>query len=192
MNTPLTNSPTTKTATNGHHGSAAAPAVRPNPQVQERASRRRFTAAYKTRILKEADACHKPGELGALLRREGLYSSTLANFRKLRQAGKLGEKNTAQAHKQRQDKEAARQRDARRLAALEAENHKLRVLLELQKKVAALLDLSVDETRSDEEPIPVGICICVREDALSFPAGGRPAKPPRRIRSLYPVYWDRL
>ncbi len=149
MNTPLTDNPTTKTATNEQHSSAASPASRPNPQVQERVSRRRFTADYKMRILKEADACHKPGDLGALLRREGLYSSTLANFRKLREQGKLGEKNTAQAHKQRQDKEAARQRDARRLAALEAENHKLRVLLELQKKVAALLDLSLGETQSD-------------------------------------------
>ena len=131
MNTPLTDSPTTKFATNGDQPPTLS---RPNPQVPERASRRRFTSAYKLRILKEADACHKPGELGALLRREGLYSSTLVNFRKLRAAGQLGEKNTAQAHKQRQDKEAARQRDARRMAALEAENQKLRVLLELPKK----------------------------------------------------------
>ena len=149
MHTPLTDNPTTKIAMNGQRSSASAPSLRPDPQVQERPTRRRFTTAYKTRILTEADACHKPGELGALLRREGLYSSTLANFRKLREAGKLGEKNTAQAKQQRQDKEAARQRDARRLAALEAENHKLRVLLELQKKVAALLDLSLAETQSD-------------------------------------------
>lgn len=123
--------------------------MRPNPQVPERASRRRFTAAYKLRILKEADACHKPGELGALLRREGLYSSTLANFRKLREAGQVGEKNTVAAHKQRHDKEAARQRDTRRMAALEAENQKLRVLLELQKKVAALLDLALAATQGE-------------------------------------------
>ena len=146
MNTPLTDSLTTKFATNGHTPSTPS---RPNPQVQERACRRRFTAAYKLRILKEADACHKPGELGALLRREGLYSSTLANFRKLRDADQLGEKNTVQAHKQRKDKEASRQRDARKMAALEAENQKLRVLLELQKKVAALLDLTLAETRSE-------------------------------------------
>ena len=145
MNTPLTDSPTTRLANNGHQPSPPSPAFRPNPQVQERASRRRFTAAYKLRILKEADTCTKPGELGALLRREGLYSSTLANFRKLRQAGQLAEKNMAQAQKQRQDKEAVRQRDVRRLAALEAENQKLRVLLELQKKVAALLDLTLTE-----------------------------------------------
>ncbi len=145
MNTPLTDNPATKFANNGH---APSTALRPDPQVPERASRRRFTTAYKARILKEADACTQPGELGALLRREGLYSSTLANFRKLRTAGKLGETNPAQAQ-QRKDKEAARQRDARRLAALETENQKLRVLLELQKKVAALLDLSLAETPSE-------------------------------------------
>jgi transposase len=148
MNMPLTNNPTTQFATNGHLPNASSPTVRPDPQVQERPTRR-FTAAYKARILKEADACSKPGELGALLRREGLYSSTLANFRKLREAGQLGEKNPAQAHQQRKDKEAARQRDARRIAALETENQKLRVLLELQKKVATLLDLSLGETHSE-------------------------------------------
>ncbi len=148
MNTPLTDSPTTKSATNGHQPLTPSTSIRPNPQVPERPSRRRFTAAYKLRILKEVDACSQPGELGALLRREGLYSSTLANFRKLREAGKLGEKNPAQAQ-QRKDKEAARQRDARRIAALETENQKLRVLLELQKKVAALLDLTLAETKSE-------------------------------------------
>ena len=146
MTMPMTNNPTTQFATNGH---LPAPTERPDPQVVQHPTRRRFTAAYKARILKEADACSKPGELGALLRREGLYSSTLANFRKLREAGKLGEKNPAQAHKQRQDKEAARQRDARRIAALEAENQKLRVLLDLQKKVATLLDLTLGETKSE-------------------------------------------
>lgn len=146
MNTPLTDSSTTRFANNGHTLPTPSTPFCPDPQVPERASRRRFTAAYKLRLLKEADACAKPGELGALLRREGLYSSTLANFRKLREAGQLGEKNTAQAQKQRKDKEASRQRDARRLAALETENQKLRVLLELQKKVAALLDLTLSET----------------------------------------------
>jgi transposase len=117
-------------------------ASRPDPQVSERATRRRFTVAYKLRILKEADACHKPGELGALLRREGLYSATLASFRKQHADGKLVVKNAQQAHRQRQDKAAKRQREARRIAALEAENHKLRLLLDLQKKVAALLDIA--------------------------------------------------
>ena len=53
--------------------------------------RRRFPAAYRLRILKEVDACKKPGEVGALLRREGLYSSLLTNWRRQREAGALRE-----------------------------------------------------------------------------------------------------
>ncbi len=114
---------------------------RPDPEVTQRAPRRSFTVAEKLRILAEADACKQSGQLGALLRREGLYSSTLANFRKQRDEGKLG-KDPAQVRKQRLDKEAARQRDLRKIAHLEAENKKLKVLLELQKKVAELMSLA--------------------------------------------------
>lgn len=128
--------PSNNGTVHSHGGSS-----RPDPQVTERATRRRFTVAYKLRILKEADACRKPGELGTLLRREGLYSATLASFRKQQADGKLIVKNASQVQRQRQDKAAKRQRDARRMAALEAENQKLRILLDLQKKVAALLDL---------------------------------------------------
>ena len=60
----------------------------PNPEVVERARRRQFTAAYKVRIMREADSC-EPGQLGALLRREGLYSSHLANWRQQREQGQL-------------------------------------------------------------------------------------------------------
>jgi len=115
-------------------------ANRPDPQVTQRATRRRFSAADKLRILAEADACQQPGQLGALLRREGLYSSSFASFRKQRDEGKLG-KDPNQVRQQRRDKEAARQRDARKIAHLEAENKKLRILLDLQKKVAELLSL---------------------------------------------------
>lgn len=116
---------------------------RPDPQVAQRAPRRRFTAADKLRILAEADACNQPGQLGALLRREGLYSSTLASFRKQRDEGKLG-RDPDQLRQQRREKEAARQRDARKIAQLEAENKKLKILLDLQKKVAELMNLPLD------------------------------------------------
>ena len=56
----------------------------PDPEVSAKAQRRRFPAEYRLRILKEADACRKPGEVGALLRREGLYSSLLTNWRRQR------------------------------------------------------------------------------------------------------------
>ena len=129
---------------NGHAPAALQtepPASHPDPQVTQRAARRSFTAADKLRIIAEAEACNQPGQLGALLRREGLYSSTIASFRKQRDEGKLG-KDPAQLKQQRREKEAARQRDLRKIASLEAENKKLKVLIELQKKVAELMSLT--------------------------------------------------
>ena len=62
-------------------------AAEPDPEVVPRAQRRMFTAEYKLRILAEAEACHQPGEIGALLRREGLYSSLLDKWRRQRRKG---------------------------------------------------------------------------------------------------------
>lgn len=61
----------------------------PDPEVSERAARRRFTAEYKLRVLRQADACAGTGELGALLRREGLYSSHLTTWWRQREQGSL-------------------------------------------------------------------------------------------------------
>ena len=72
----------------GAMASAGRPPV-PDPEVPAKATRRRFTAEYKLRIVTEADACKRPGELGALLRREGLYSSHVSSWRKQREAGSL-------------------------------------------------------------------------------------------------------
>ena len=66
------------------------PATPPDPEVPEKPERRKFTARYKLRILAEADRCTRPGEIGALLRREGLYSSHLSNWRRKRREGTLG------------------------------------------------------------------------------------------------------
>ena len=63
----------------------------PDPEVPATVQRRRFSAEYRLRILTQADACKKPGEVGALLRREGLYSSLLTNWRRQREAGALRE-----------------------------------------------------------------------------------------------------
>ena len=63
----------------------------PDPEVPATVQRRRFSAAYRLRILKAVAACKKPGEVGALLRREGLYSSLLTNWRRQREAGALRE-----------------------------------------------------------------------------------------------------
>ena len=69
-------------ATGAFGPTATSAATAPDPEVPAKAQRRRFTAEYRLRILKQADACKRPGELGALLRREGLYSSHLANWRR--------------------------------------------------------------------------------------------------------------
>ena len=77
-------------ATGAFGPTATSAATAPDPEVPAKAQRRRFTAAYRLRILKQAaDACKRPGELGALLRREGLYSSHLANWRRQREQGAL-------------------------------------------------------------------------------------------------------
>ncbi len=69
--------------------SATLRALTPDPEVPARVQHRQFTAEYRRRFLTEADACQKPGALGALLRREGLYSSHLANWRRQREQGEL-------------------------------------------------------------------------------------------------------
>jgi transposase len=108
------------------------------------ARRRAFTAKYKLHILQQADACTKPGEIGALLRREGLYSSHLVVWRKLRDQGFLA---TA-AERKRGRKAKPVDPQARKMAELERENQTLReklrkaeIIIEFQKKVRDLLKL---------------------------------------------------
>ena len=120
-------------------------------EVLVKAERRRFTREYKRRILQEADACSKPGELGALLRREGLYSSHLAAWRVARSRGEL---SGLKARKRGPQGELPHP-DAKRILQLERENRRLlarsqraEALVELQKKVAALLE---NEQPSGEE-----------------------------------------
>jgi transposase-like protein len=97
------------------------------------AERRRFTVEYKRRILQEADACTKPGELGALLRREGLYSSHLATWRAARARGEL----RGLSAKKRGPKAKPVPAEAKRILALERENRRLRARAERQALVGA-------------------------------------------------------
>ena len=66
---------------------AGAPLIRPDPEVVAKPKRRRFTAEYRLRILEEADQCTESGDVGRLLRREGLYSSHLTKWRGARREG---------------------------------------------------------------------------------------------------------
>lgn len=119
----------------------AAPAPAPDSEVPERAARRQYSAEYKQRILAEADRCG-PGELGALLRREGLYSSHIATWRRQRDEGSLA----GLAPRKRGRKPAAKNPLADEVARLERQVKRLTAraeraegLVELQKKMAALL-----------------------------------------------------
>jgi len=115
--------------------------------------RRRFTTQEKVRILKEADACTEPGELGALLRREGIYSSYLSRWRRARDRGEL----QALSPKRRGPKSATDSGLTKELAKLQRENERLRgrpaqaeAIMEAQKKLSELLGLSPRETGNDE------------------------------------------
>ena len=109
-----------------------------------RARRRRFTNADKRRILRAADRCTLPGDIGALMRREGVYSSSLSTWRRQREAADLA----ALAPQKRGPKADAGRADALQIAQLTRDNDKLRVqlqkanlVIEVQKKVGALLAL---------------------------------------------------
>lgn len=121
-------------------------------EVSSKAQRRRFPVEYKRRIVAEADRCREPGEIGALLRREGLYASHLSAWRAARDRGELGGKGT----RARGPKARPRDPNEKRLRELEQENRKLRKRAEraeafvaLQKKVSEILGVELPEI--DEE-----------------------------------------
>lgn len=114
----------------------------PDPEVSAKPTRRRFTAAYKQRILEQADACKEPGQIGALLRREGLYSSHLSTWRRQREEGLSEKKRGRKADPALADK--------RRMEALERENERLKkrleqaeTIIDVQKKLSTLLGVEL-------------------------------------------------
>jgi len=121
--------------------------VVPNPEVPEKAVRRSFSAEYKRRILREAEACKEPGQLSALLRREGLYSSNLTTWRRQVEKGTL----EALSPKKRGPIKNRSDPSLRRIAELEQENRKLshklkqaELIIEAQKKIAQILQTPLD------------------------------------------------
>jgi transposase len=112
----------------------------PDPELVQRPARRRYSAEYKLRIVQEADACERPGEIGALLRREGLYTSHLTYWRKQRDAGALRELGRPRGRKPTDRRDAEIAELARRLERSEAELAKARKVIEIQGNVSALLE----------------------------------------------------
>ena len=115
-------------------------------EVMAKPSRRRFTAEYKLKVLQQADACSRSGEIGALLRREGLYSSNLTQWRKQRGRGELA----GLSQKRRGPLPEKKNPLADKVKALERENVRLKAraeraegLVELQKKVSEILGIEL-------------------------------------------------
>jgi transposase-like protein len=111
----------------------------PDPELIERPRRRRFSAEYKLRILREAEACRESGEIGALLRREGLYSSLLSEWRKQRDEGALAALARPRGRRKPHPLEAENARLRRRAERAESELAKARKVIEVQGNVSALL-----------------------------------------------------
>ena len=116
----------------------------PGPEVLEKATRRKFSAEYKQRILQEADRCTEPGQLGGLLRREGLYSSHLITWRKQRERGvqsglapqKRGRKPKPKAPLMQEN-----QRLCHEIERLTSELKKAETIIDVQKKLSAVLGI---------------------------------------------------
>lgn len=117
----------------------------PDPQVATKAQRRRFTAAFKLEVLREADRCTEPGSIGALLRRHGLYSSLLTTWRRERDQGAL------QQLERKRGRKSTRNPLDERVAQLEKENlrlqrrlHQAEAIIDVQKKVAEILGIPLN------------------------------------------------
>ena len=123
--------------------SAAAPA---DPEVVDRPLRRRFSPSYKLRIVEKADRCTEPGEVGQLLRREGLYSSHLTTWRKAAHSGSLKALSKKRGRKpERNPLDEKVRKLERRNARLENELRKAHLIIDVQGKVAGLLGISLDD-----------------------------------------------
>ena len=122
----------------------------PDPEVAAKPTRRRFTAEYKLRVLREAESQREPGAIGALLRREGLYSTHLTAWRHQREGGALEAMRQRRRGRRPDPTAGARQR----IAALEAENTRLQervrqaeAIIAAQKKLSEILGLAADARR---------------------------------------------
>lgn len=119
-------------------------------EVVAKAKRRSFTAKYKRKIVREADACKEPGEVGALLRREGLYSSHLTTWRReveQREQAALAPKKRGPKVDER-DRKIADQ--AREIDKLKARAERAELIVEIQKKVSSILGVELPKTPGSE------------------------------------------
>lgn len=134
-----------------HNGSAMTGV--PNPEVLEKAQRRIYTAEYKLRILQETDTCSE-GQIGAILRREGLYSSHLTTWRRQRQAGQV----VALTDNKRGRKPTPENPLSAEVERLRRENERLsqrlqqaELIIDIQKKASAILNITLETNNNDND-----------------------------------------
>ena len=125
-------------STSNHNGPLTS---MPNPEVRSKAQRRQFTAEYKVLILSEADACQLPGQIGALLRREGLYSSHLTAWRQQRARGTLAGLAPKARGPKTNPLAADNAAKTRQIARLQAKLERAETIIAVQKKLCTLLGL---------------------------------------------------
>jgi len=128
--------------------------IKPEPEVLEKPARRKFTTQYKQRILEEADACNKQGQIGAMLRREGLFSSHICNWRRERKKAmhKFGNKKRGRKPtKNPLSEENAKL--ARENVRLKRDLEKAKLVIDIQKKTSQLLGITLTDTSEYEKTI---------------------------------------
>ena len=124
----------------------------PETEVSQKATRRRFTAEYKRRILKQADALREQNQVGALLRREGLYYSNLATWRRQAEKGTLDalspKKRGQKAKKPDKSARLIKEKD-KEISKLKAKLKKAELIIEAQKKITEIFQISTEKRQED-------------------------------------------
>jgi transposase-like protein len=124
--------------------------VVPDPEVPEKAKRRQFGPEYKLRVLREADACRGEGEIGALLRREGLYSSHLTTWRRQRETGALAGMRARKRGPKGRGEDPRLKQQEREIARLQRRLKQAETIIDIQKKVAGILGIPLNAPALDE------------------------------------------
>lgn len=127
---------------------------RPDPEVTEKARRRTFSAGYKLGILEKADRCTKPGEIGSLLRREGLYSSHLTKWRRQREEGVLAGLSPRKRGPRKKTVNPLEEKivtQEREISRLRKKLEKAEIIIEFQKKTSEILGIALTPEESERK-----------------------------------------
>src|SRR4030042_1841172 len=123
----------------------------PDPEVGAKAKRRGFSAEYRLNVLRQADACKAPGELGALLRREGLYSSLLSTWRRQREQGALAALRARRRGPKPKAVDPRVKEQEKQIARLQRKLKQAEMIIEVQKKVHEILGIPLSTLAAEED-----------------------------------------